>query len=49
MQIYISFHRFMEIGHIFHTKYIFNDKNTFQVEIWLISCLNDSETPEIGL
>ena len=31
-QIHTSFHRFTEIGQIFH-KYIFN-KKTFQVETW---------------
>ena len=44
-----SFHRFTEIGHIFHNKHIVNNKNTFQVEIWPIFCLNDSETQERGL
>ena len=44
-----DFHGFGEIGHIFHDKYIFNNKHTFQVEIWPISCLNDSETQERGL
>ena len=39
----------MEIGHTFHNKYTFNNKNTFQVEVWPISCLNDSETQERGL
>ena len=33
----------------FHNKYIFNNKNTFQFEIWPISYLNDSETQERGL
>ena len=47
--IHTDFHRFTEIGHIFHIKYIFDNKNTFQVEIWPISCLNDSETQERGL
>ena len=40
---------FTEINHIFHRKHIFNNKNTFQDEIWSISCLNDSETQERGL
>ena len=40
---------FTEINHNFHHKYIFNNKNTFQDEIWPISCLNDSETQERGL
>ena len=40
---------FTEIDHIFHNKYIFNNKNTFQDEIWPVSCLNDSETQERGL
>jgi len=41
----------MEIGHIFHNyiKILFNNKNTFQAEIWPIPCLNDSETQERGL
>ena len=48
-RIHTGFHRFAEIGHIFHIKCIFNNKNTFQVEIWPISRLNDSETQERGL
>ena len=39
----------MKIGQIFHNKYSFNKKKTFQVEIWPISRLNDSETQERGL
>ena len=38
-----------EISHVFHNKYILNNKNIFQVEIWPISCLNDLETQERGL
>ena len=50
VQIHTGFHRFTEIGHIFHIKiYIFKNENTFQVEIWPISHLNDSETQERGL
>ena len=45
-RIHINFHRFREIGQIFHNKYILNNKkNTFQVEIWPISYLNDAENP----
>ena len=43
-RIHTSFYRFTEIGHIFHNKYTLNNKDTFQVEIWPISCMNDSET-----
>ena len=32
-----GFDCFNEIGHIFHDKFIFHNKNTFQVEIWPIS------------
>ena len=32
--IHTGFHRFTEIGHIVHNKYIFNTKNFVQVEIW---------------
>ena len=46
--IHTGFHRFTEIGHTFHVKYIFKNKNTFQVEVWP-SQLNDSETQERGL
>ena len=28
-RIHTGFHRFTEIGHIFHTKYIFNNKKHF--------------------
>ena len=49
VRIHTGFHRFTEIGHIFHIKYIFKNENTFQVEIWAISHLNDSETQERGL
>ena len=49
MRIHTGFHHFMEIGHFFHNKYVVNNKNTFQVEIWPIFCLNDSETQERGL
>ena len=45
-RIHTGFHRFMEIGHTFHNKYIFDNKNTFKVEIWPISFLNDYETQE---
>ena len=44
-RIHIGFQHFTEIGQIFRNKYIVNNKkNTFQVETWPISCLNDSET-----
>ena len=33
-RIHTGFHPFTEIGRIFHNKYIFNNKNAFQVEIW---------------
>ena len=33
VQIHTGFHRFTEIGHIFHNKDVFNNKNPFQVEI----------------
>ena len=33
-RIHTGFHRFTEIGRIFHNKYIFSNKNAFQVEIW---------------
>ena len=49
VRIHTAFHRFTEIGHIFHIKYIFKNKNTFQVKIWQLSHLNDSETQERGL
>ena len=50
VRIHTGFHRFTEIGHIFLIKiYIFKNENTFQVEIWSISHLNDSETQERGL
>ena len=50
VRIYTGFHRFTEIGHIFHIEiYIFKNENAFQVEIWPISHLNDSETQERGL
>ena len=49
VRIHTGFQRFTEIGHTFHVKYIFKNKNTFQVEIWPISQLNDSETQERGL
>ena len=33
--IHTGFHRFTEIGQIFHNKHIFNNNSrTFQVEIW---------------
>ena len=48
-RIHTGFHRFMEIGQIFHNKYIFNNKNTFQVETWAICYLSDSKTQERGL
>ena len=40
-QIHTGFHCFTEIGHIFHNKYNYLKKNTFQVEIRPIFCLND--------
>ena len=49
VRIHTAFHRFTEIGHIFNIKYIFKNKNTFQVKIWQLSHLNDSETQERGL
>ena len=33
-RIHTGFHPFTEIGRIFHNKYIFSNKNAFQVEIW---------------
>ena len=34
-RIHTCFHRFTEIGQVFHNKYIFNNScRTFQVEIW---------------
>ena len=33
----------------FNIKYIFKNKNIFQVKIWQLSYLNDSETQERGL
>ena len=48
-RIHTGFHRFTEIGHIFHNKYIFDNKNTFKVGIWPVSCLNDYEIQERGL
>ena len=34
-RIHTGFHRFTEIGQVFHNKYIFNNScRTFQVEIW---------------
>lgn len=43
--IHTSFHCFAEIGHIsvMHNNIFFHNKNTSQVEIWPVSCLNDSE------
>ena len=49
VRIHTGFHRFTEIGHIFHIKYIYQNKNTLQVEIWPISHLNDLEIQERGL
>ena len=49
VRIHTGFHRFTEIGHIFHIKYIYQNKNTLQVEIWSISHLNDLEIQERGL
>ena len=49
VRIHTGLYRFTEIGHTFYVKYIFKNKNTFQVEIWPISHLNDSETKEWGL
>ena len=54
-RIHTGFHRFTEIGQIFHNKlkYIFFNKSKFQVEVpnmaWTISWLNYSETQERGL
>ena len=48
-RIHTGFHRFTEIGHIFHNKYIFDNKNTFKAGIWPVSCLNDYEIQETGL
>ena len=45
-QIHTGFHRFTEIGHIFHNKYNFDNKNTSKVGIWPVSCLNDYEIQE---
>ena len=44
VRIHTGFYRFTAIGHIFHNRYTLNNKNTFQVETWPISCMNDSET-----
>ena len=33
-RIHTVFHRFTEIGRTFHNKYIFSNKNAFEVEIW---------------
>ena len=33
-RIHTGFHTFTEIGRIFHNKYIFSNKNAFQVGIW---------------
>ena len=53
-RINTGFHRFTEIGQIFHNRYI--DEKTFQVarlhprrRNWSISCVNNSETQERGL
>lgn len=48
-RIHTGLHHFTEIGHIFHNKYIFDNKNTFKVEIWPVSCLNDYEIQDRGL
>ena len=48
-RIHTGFHRFTEIGHIFHNKYSFDNKNTSKVGIWPVSCLNDYEIQERGL
>ena len=34
VQIHTGFHRFTEIGQIFHNKHTFNNNKTSQVEIW---------------
>ena len=40
-RIHTGFHRFTEIGQVFHNKYIFNNnRRTFQVEIWKMVCTN---------
>ena len=53
-RINTGFHRFTEIGQIFHNRYI--EEKTFQVarlhprrRNWSISCVNNSETQERGL
>ena len=40
-RIHTGFHRFTEIGQVFHNKHIFNNNSrTFQVEIWKMVCTN---------
>ena len=41
-RIHTGFHRFTEIGQVFHNKHIFNNNNSrnFQVEIWKMVCTN---------
>ena len=34
VRIHTGFHRFTEIGQIFHNKHTFNNNKTSQVEIW---------------
>ena len=46
-RIHTGLHLFTKIGQILHNFFI--TKNTFQIEIWPISCLNDSEIQERGL
>ena len=53
--IHTSFHRFMEIGQIFHNRHIKEKLSKLQGFIparrrnWPIFCLNDSEIQERGL
>jgi len=36
-----DFHRFTEIGQIFHDKYNFNNKKTIQVKIWRFTLIHE--------
>ena len=48
-RIHTGFHHCTEIGRFFIINTFLFKKNTFQVEFWPISRLNDSENQERGL
>ena len=45
-RIHTGFHRFMKIGQSCNKEINFSWKKTFQIKIWPISWLNDSENQE---